>query len=250
VVVVDDLTARMARANRLIDDEPRRARGRRGHIGRLDRLCSVLARVLPASGVGLSLLTDDNDGGTVAASDARSRTLEELQFTLGEGACMDAARTGRPVLVPDMTATGQTARWPIYASAVVEQAGVGAIFALPLQWATINLGVLDLYRREPGSLPPAQLRDALGAADMAALMLLGLRTDAGEDQTWDRSWGNRVEIHQATGMVVAQLGVGATDAFARLRAYAFAEHRLLGDVARDVVARRLRFDPAAEDGNE
>jgi hypothetical protein len=40
---------------------------------------------------------------------------------------------------------------------------------------------------------------------------------------------------------VAQMHVNATDAFARLRAHAFAEHRLLGDVARDVVARRLRF---------
>ena len=115
------------------------------------------------------------------------------------------------------------------------------MFALPLQWATINLGVLDLHRKAPGSLSTAQLRDALGAADIAALMLLGLRTDPGEDRVWERSWGNRVEIHQATGMVVAQLDLSATDAFARLRAYAFLEHRLLGDVARDVVARRLRF---------
>ena len=72
-------------------------------------------------------------------------------------------------------------------------------------------------------------------------MLLGLRTDPGGDRVWERSWGNRVEIHQATGMVVAQLDLSATDAFARLRAHAFLEHRLLGDVARDVVARRLRF---------
>ncbi len=103
-------------------------------------------------------------------------------------------------------------------------------------WATINLGYWAA-----GSLSTAQLRDALGAADIAALMLLGLHTDPGEDRAWDRSWGNRVEIHQATGMVVAQLDLSATDAFARLRAYAFLEHRLLGDVARDVVARRLRF---------
>ena len=140
--------------------------------------------------------------------------------------------------VGDVTESG---RWPVYAAAVVERAGVGAVFALPLQWATINLGVLDLHRKAAGSLPPAQLRDVLGAADIAALMLLGLRTDPGEDRVWERSWGNRVEIHQATGMVLAQLDLSATDAFARLRAYAFLEHRLLGDVARDVVARRLRF---------
>jgi hypothetical protein len=124
---------------------------------------------------------------------------------------------------------------------VTEQAGVQAVFALPLQWGTINLGVLDLYRRTPGSLSRTQLRDARSAADTAALLLLGLRTDPGDEQPWDQSWSSRAEIHQATGMVLAQLGVSAADAFARLRAHAFAEQRLLGDVARDVVARRLTF---------
>ena len=124
---------------------------------------------------------------TLYASDPTSDLLEELQFTLGEGACMDAARTGRPVLVPDMADVTESARWPVYAAAVVEQAEVGAVFALPLQWATINLGVLDLYRKAPGSLPRPQLRDAMGAADIAALMLLGLRTDPGEETGWDGS---------------------------------------------------------------
>jgi len=101
--------------------------------------------------------------------------------------------------------------------------------------------VLDLYRRAPGALSPTQMRDALSAADAATLILLGLRSDPGDEQAWDRSWGNRAEVHQATGMVVAQLGISAADALARLRAHAFAEQRLLGEVARDVVARRLRF---------
>ena len=90
----------------------------------------------------------------------------------------------------------------------------------------------------------AQLVDARSAADTAALLLLGLRTDPGDpgdEQPRDQSWSSRAEIHQATGMVLVQLGVSAADAFARLRAHAFAEQRLLGDVARDVVARRLVF---------
>jgi hypothetical protein len=124
---------------------------------------------------------------------------------------------------------------------VVEQAGVGAVFALPLQWGTVSVGVLDLYRRSPGSLSRAQLVDACAAADTAALMLLGLRTDPGDEHIWDPSWSTRAEIHQATGLVLAQLGISADDAFARLRAYAFAQQRPLGDVARDVVARRLAF---------
>jgi ANTAR domain/GAF domain len=206
-----------------------------------EQICRAFIAELDIDGAAISLHTGGNLRETLYASDVTSDLLEELQFTLGEGACMDAARTGRPVLVPDMGDIVESIRWPVYAEAVVERAGIGAVFAFPLQWATINLGVLDLYRKAAGSLPKAQLRDATGAADIAALMLLGLRTDPGEDRVWDRSWGNRVEIHQATGMVVAQLNLSAADAFARLRAYAFTEHELLGDVARDVVARRLRF---------
>lgn len=206
-----------------------------------ERICQACIRELDIDGAAISLHTASPLRETLYASDTVADLLEELQFTLGEGACMDAARTCRPVLVPDMNAIAESLRWPVYAEAVVGQAGVEAVFALPLQWATINLGVLDLHRKAAGPLSPAQMRDALAAADIGALMLLGLRTDPGEERVWDRSWGNRMEIHQATGMVVAQLDVTVTDAFARLRAYAFAEHRLLGDVARDVVARRLRF---------
>jgi hypothetical protein len=61
----------------------------------------------------------------------------------------------------------------------------------------------------PQCLSATQMRDALSAADAATLILLGLRSDPGDEQAWDRSWGNRAQIHQATGMVVAQLGISA-----------------------------------------
>ncbi|MFB9526451.1 ANTAR domain-containing protein [Nonomuraea roseola] len=48
-------------------------------------------------------------------------------------------------------------------------------------------------------------------------------------------------MHQATGMISAQLEVGLAQAFVRLRAYSFAHERRLGEVAGDVVARRLRL---------
>ena len=86
------------------------------------------------------------------------------------------------------------------------EAGVGAVFALPLQWGTITLGVLDLYRSTPGSLNRTQLSDARSAADTAASLLLGLRTDPGDnEQPWHPSWGGRAEIHQATGMVLGRV---------------------------------------------
>ena len=93
----------------------------------------------------------------------------------------------------------------------------------------------------PGGLSDAQRGDALAAADTAAVLMLALRTDPGGDGWLDPAVSNRAEIHQATGMVLAQLGISAQEALARMRAHAFAEQRLLADVAEDVVARRLRF---------
>jgi ANTAR domain len=119
------------------------------------------------------------------------------------------------------------------------------MFARPLQWGTINLGALVLYRFSVGSLSKAQWRDVLDMADLAVLIMLrfGAAPDVMSAGWLNLSAGARAEIHQATGMVLAQLGVGAQEAMARMRAHAFAEERLLVDVARDVVTRRLHFSP-------
>jgi len=206
-----------------------------------EQVCRAYVVGLDVDGAAISLLTASASSQTLWSTDATAGLLEDLQFSLGEGVCVEAAVTGRPVLVADVRHTTEGSRWPAFAAAVVEQSDVGALFAVPLQWGTINLGVLDLYRTVPGSLSDAQLRDAMSAADMAALMFLAVRTDPGEGVWLDHSVHGRAEIHQATGMVLAQLGVSATDALARMRAYAFVEQRSLSDVAHDVVSRRLRF---------
>jgi hypothetical protein len=208
-------------------------------------ICQACLVGLDVDGAAISLLTSTESRETLWASDATAELLEDLQFTLNEGACMEAASTGRPVLVPDVHVGVESNRWPLFAAAVVEQTDVSALFALPLQWGAVNLGVLDLYRFHPGGLSGSQYRDALAAADIAALIMIGQRTDPGEDSGgWlDPALGHRAEIHQATGMVLVQLGISATDALARLRAHAFVHQRLLIDVARDVVARRLVFTP-------
>ena len=239
--MMDDLTARTADANRLIDDEPRSIRGRSGTIGRLERLCSALTRALPATGVGLSLLTDDSHGGgTVAASDARSRALEELQFTLGEGPCIDAYASRRPVLEPDLDTHG-TRRWPGYAPAAQEH-GVHAVFAFPLQVGAARAGVLDIYRAERGSLTPDALTQAVTFADVAMGLLVDGQARAGDTRSsphLDDALANRLEVYQAQGMVMVDLGVGIEEAMARLRAHSYAEEQSIGDVAKDIVAGKL-----------
>ena len=208
------------------------------------RICRACIEGLDIDGAVISVLTASVSRETLWASDATAQQLEDLQFGLGEGACMQAAETGLPVLVPDLRDSTEVARWPIFAAAVAEQTTVRALFALPLQWGVINLGVLDLYRSTAGGLSQSQWRDVLGATNIAALMMLTLRTDPEDlvDHGWlDHSMGSHSEIHQASGMVLVQLGITAEQALARLRGHAFVEKRTLLDVARDVVERRLVF---------
>jgi hypothetical protein len=210
-------------------------RGLAGQIGR------AYVGGLDVDGAAISVFTASPQRETLWASDPVADLLEDLQFTLGEGPCMTAATTGHPDLAPDLGDPATTGRWPMFAAAVTERTDVAAVFALPLQCATINLGVLDLYRRTPGPLPPGQLRDAIHAVDIAAMLLLGLRTDPTAAHPDDGAWGRRGDIHRAAGLLAAQLDITPTAALARLRAHAYTEHWLLADVARDVLARRLHI---------
>jgi hypothetical protein len=209
-------------------------------------ICRACLAGMNVDGGALSVFTASVSRETLAATDATAARLEDLQFALGEGACLEAAATGRPVLVPDLHDPALTVRWPVFAATAWEQTGIRALFALPLQLETINLGVLDLYRNTPGPLTGTELRDVLAATDTATLMMLGVHDNSGDeparDNRWrDRSSHDRAQVRRATEKVLTQLGIPGQDAFARLRAHAFAEHRPLSDVARDVLEGRLQF---------
>jgi GAF domain len=201
-------------------------------------LTTACVRSLPVSGVGMALMTDEGPAGIIAATDGAAMELEELQFTLGEGPCVDASQTGRPVLQPDLARTAPL-RWPAFAGGAL-QAGVRAVFAFPLRVGAIRVGVLDLYRDRIGPLSADDLTEALSFADAATLVLLNAQAGSpvrGAVQVLD----DRAEVHQATGVVSVQAGVGLAEALVLLRARAFADQRPIGDLARDVLAGAADF---------
>ena len=202
----------------------------------------VCAAVLPAVGVdglAISVILAATPRETIYTTDQVAADLAELSITLGEGPCVDAA-AGLPAFAADLSAAAATARWPIFAPEAV-RAGAGAVFALPLQVGAIRFAVMALYRGTPGRLDNGQLADALVLADTACAVLLDATVPPGR---WTEHPDMRhPEIHQATGMLIIQLGVPAAAALTRLRAHAYANDRRLRDVAADVVARRLRFEP-------
>jgi hypothetical protein len=238
---MDDQVARVVR---LIAQQPAAAGEGDGIVGVLQRLCAAVVPALSACGAGMSVMAEDGVRGVSAASDPASERMEELQFVLGEGPCIEAFAIRRPVLVSDL-ADGAVNRWPVYAPAA-QHGGVRAVFAFPLQVGAARLGVLDVFRALPGPLSGEELRQALTFAEVAVTTLLDGQENAPTGTAADgleEAMERRVELFQAQGMVMVQLGVSLTEALARIRAYAYAEDRRLIEVARDIVARRLRFDP-------
>ena len=225
------------------------AAGRGGQVSAADA-CAAVVPGVQVTGAWLSAAPDGQAGHLMQVTDEVSRQLAELQLTLGEGPLLDASAFGGPVLASDLAGAEPGARWPAFAPAA-SSAGAAAVFVFPLVIGAIRAGVLGLYRDQPGPLSDFQLGDALVFADTATMLLLDAQDGAAGGAAARTGPGGqpaglasrRAEVDQATGMLTEQLGVSITDAFARLRAYAYVNDIQLADVARDIVARRLRLFP-------
>lgn len=207
------------------------------------RLCEVCAEVTGMSGAGIMLMSGDGPRGSVCTTDKASGIIGQLQYALGEGPCMDAYHQDRPVLEPDLAAPS-TPRWIAFTGPALES-GVRAVFGFPLQVGAVRLGALNLYCDRPGPLTDDQHADALVMADIAAQAILVLQADAPPGMLaaqLEEGADFQYLVHQASGMVAAQLDVSVGHALVRLRAHAFGNDRPLAAVAGDVVARTMRFD--------
>jgi hypothetical protein len=212
----------------------------------LDRLCGAAVALLSLRGAGISLMVDGELRGTAGSSGTGVAIVQELQFELGEGPCVDAWASMAPVMEPDL-ASPEVVRWPVFAPGAVA-AGVLAVFVFPLVLGAIRVGVLVFYRDRPVGLDSDEFAYGLVLADLATWVILGLQSGAPADVLNEVLAGEPAhwaEVHQATGMVAVQLGVALDEAFVRLRGYAFAEGRPVSEIARAVVARRLRLEPLA-----
>jgi GAF domain-containing protein len=212
--------------------------GGRSSIG----LCEVSSEVIGVSGTGIMLMSRDVPRGSLCTTNAISALIEELQYTLGEGPCIDAYQSDQVVLEPDL-ADPRTPRW-LALSPRALQAGARALFGFPLRVGAVRLGALNLYQDRSGPLSDDQHADALVMADVVAHWVLDVQSEAPPGVLADelqRSADFHFVVHNAAGIVSIQLGVSVTEALIRLRAHAFGHDRPLRDVAQDVVNRKLQF---------
>jgi hypothetical protein len=201
------------------------------------RLCEASRRMLDAEGASMTLDYTGDARLLIHATDELSATLDDLQDIVGEGPSFEAAVTGEIVVA--RLGDGDESRWALLSDRLNEVGFVGTLVALPLHAEGSVLGVLSLHRRGP-----EQLEDLVAARFLGATIGTALLQDPHIDQPDQVSrevWAVRSQIHQATGMIVAQIGVQTEDAMALLRGQAFARNTSLLEVARDIVARRINF---------
>jgi GAF domain-containing protein/ANTAR domain-containing protein len=209
----------------------------------MQRLCRFAVDEMALSGCALVLMAGVDAASVLASAGPHARTITTLQMELGEGPCLQAYVSRVPVLLPDLAAKNAS-RWPAFVSAAMA-AGVRAEFSLPLSVGRNGIGTLDLCRDTPGMLSEEHLADALTAAGIARDAVLYQQYapgDTGLAELLETAGSDRIVIHQATGMIAAQLNETVPNALARLRAAAFGSERSMYEIAQDVVERRMRFD--------
>jgi hypothetical protein len=205
------------------------------HADLAGRLCAASQLILGADGATVTVENSTANRTTLCATDRVMTRLEDLQDVTGEGPCLDAFRYSTHF---SLALDNQpNLRWPEFTRLAWQAVGALNMYSFPMRPNGETFGVISVYLADGRELPEpvdsAQfVADAVGAA---------LLRDPAAEGFGEGAWASRAQIHHASGMVSAQLGLPPNDALAILRAHAFAHNVTLAETARQVVDRELDF---------
>ncbi|VXB78710.1 GAF and ANTAR domain-containing protein [Curtobacterium sp. 8I-2] len=208
-----------------------------------DQLSRPFALALPMGGVSISTFGELCPSETVSATDEVATRIDEIQLDLSDGPCWAALSTDAPVLETDLVERPNAA-WPAFNEAVRSEP-VGAVFAFPVAFGPFPLGAIDVYVPQPAKIEEDTVRQAMTLASAVSRRVLrrALRSIADQDDALlDRSPSSRRVVHQATGVVLAQLDISPEDAYLLLQGHAFARRTTMRRVAEEILDGTVRFE--------
>jgi hypothetical protein len=191
--------------------------------------------LLPIVAAGIVLGDSKGDLHVFATSSQQTRMLELLQLHADSGPCVDAYRTGQPVLVEDLHA--EATRWPAFVERADEY-DLRAVTALPLQLRKDRVGALNLFADEVGPMAAADVAIGQALADVAAIGILHrqeLSHAEAVNQQLQTAFTTRLIIEQAKGIIAERARIDMDQAFHLLRAQARRTNRRLADLAGAVI---------------
>lgn len=206
----------------------------------LDRLVAHSVALLAADAAAIMLVDTSGTLRAVASSSEDADLMELVQLQAEQGPCVECFHTRLPISVADLNQTRR--RWPQFVDAVTQHRMYRSVHAVPLRLRGEAIGALNLFHRQPGSLPAADLLLAQALADVATIAILSERAvhDAQVvNVQLQIALNSRVIIEQAKGVLAHQGEISMDAAFARMRGYARDTNQLLADVARQVATTEL-----------
>jgi len=208
------------------------------HDRGLDRIADFCRAGVVGTGVDAMAVTLTNAVSgldLLYATDALAEGVAQLEFAVGQGPNLDTVGSRQVTAADDLGNQVSAHRWPLYASEAVS-AGVRGVQSYPIILSSGVIGAVGLYSGQPTRLSNEQHRRATDVTELIGLSLVEPGTSG------SIAVGLRMSVHQAAGMVMQQTGTSIQDALVLLRSTAFAEDRLVTDVAADVIAGRRRFE--------
>lgn len=193
----------------------------------LTRLCEACVDTFHAQGGALTVSAGSGEQAAVSTPGV-FEDLEPLQEVLGEGPVPQAMAEDRLVVVRIGTLVDE---FPVFSQLTGSVGGEATMYAVPMRGEGHVVGAVSLYMA--AALRARSSEGLQLVADAVGTVLLG------NAELLD--WSERSPFHLATGMVVAQLGIGPEDASAMIRAHAFSRSTSLLSAARDVLERRVTF---------
>lgn len=213
--------------------------------GRLDlealltRVAGYAVQAIPgAQGAGLTLLENDRRNTIVATEDFVSE-VDDVQYGMGEGPCISAAREGTTMISGSL---GDDERWPRFGGAVA-RLGVHSVVSLPLITPEGVVGAMNVYARDKAVFDEraAELGEVFAAPAAIAVQNAQVLADAERLAIrLQAAVENRAVIDRAVGILISRSGIGPTEALERLRRLSQGEHRKLAAVAQGVVEEAAR----------
>jgi len=215
----------------------------------LTKVATFAVHAIPgADGAGLTLI-EARRSDTIVATDDFVRDVDAIQYSLGEGPCINAANEKRTYTSGSL---GGESRWPRFGPRVA-RLGVHSVLSLPLITPDGVFGAMNVYAKEKGAFDEHAI--AIGelfstpaaiAVENAQVLAQAKRLAA----NLQAALVSRAVIDQALGIIMSRTGGTAEEAFDRLRSRSQAEHTKVSAVAQSVVdaaVRRARSRHATDD---
>jgi hypothetical protein len=206
------------------------------------RLCRSASRLLACDGGAITMAYTHVERVTLCATDDTALVLEEIQDVVAQGPGPDAFTAGAYARFDLLDVDGPDPRWPLLESDALTALAPMVVHAVPMGEPERVIGVLTLYQRGVGRGIDLDAATVVAQVVGAALLADGpTQHDAGHGP-----WAERAEVHQATGMVVAQLGIPERDALALIRAHAYSHDQSVSRSAHAVITTELRFSASPD----